>query len=113
MTNAQQYIARLTTKLNITEGAAREMTAQRAEDARNSAPADERAHDLDADSHIRYVTQHERGSWFILDSVGLRADSHGYSDLNDALNWVVYGEGYKAVTGREPSSIHPWNWPAS
>lgn len=46
MTNAQRYIARLTDKLDITEGAAREMTAQRAEDARKSAQPVERAHSL-------------------------------------------------------------------
>lgn len=43
MTNAQQYIARLSDKLDITEGAAREMAAQRAEDARKSAQPVERA----------------------------------------------------------------------
>ena len=60
---------------------------------------------------VREVRQFESGSWFILDSVGLRADSHGYGDLNDALNHVVYGPGYAAATGREPASRHPACWP--
>lgn len=86
---------------------ARHITMTSIANARKSAQPVERAHACDADSHIRYVTQHEHGAWFILDSLGLRADSHGYSDLNGALNHVVYGSGYKAVTGREPSSVHP------
>lgn len=60
-----------------------------------------------SDAQVREIRQSEHGSWFILDSVGLRADSHGYADLNDALNHVAYGPGYAAVAGREPASVHP------
>ena len=64
------------------------------------------AHEVDT----REVRQSEAGSWFILDSDGVRADSHGYGDLNDALNHVVYGPGYEQVTGKRPASRHPLAW---
>ena len=99
MTNAQRYIAQLTTKLDITEGAARFLTAERADAARNEAQPVERAH-----SPLNILCT--------LDDAGFQIrDLSGDTDYDNVCFTFPDASSCIADLAESPNARHPLDWP--